>query len=46
MKLKKKPAKKIVKLAPAPKISKDYVTAIDRVTHGTKLAPLQQARTA
>lgn len=43
MKLKKKPGKMLAP-NPAPKISKDYVTAIDRVAHGTKLAPTQQAR--
>jgi hypothetical protein len=43
MKLKKKPAK-IGKLTPAPKISKDYITSIDRVAYVTKLAPMQQAR--
>ena len=43
MKFKKKLVTK-GNLTPAPKISKDYITAIDRVAHGTKLAPMKQAR--
>lgn len=43
MNVKKKPGKMLAP-TPAPKISKDYITAIDRVAHVTKLAPMKQTR--